>query len=497
MLRTGHYSGGARHDSDELYSKVAVFLLSAYTAVLTFLLSLTVFGVRAILPLMRALSVIILLAALVLPPLASAEVQTFTATHTYILGDHDSKDDARQRCLLETKRKVLEQAGVYIESASEVKNFDLTKDKITSFAAAVMQVKDTKEEVSFQQGHMRLTLKLTAQVDLVELRKQLAARQVDAGVRDDVAVQKERLKRLEAQLESMMQRQQGGQSSGHAPASPPIDFSAEDLQLLNVQAAQGDAGIQVNLGALYAQGAGVPQDYAKARQLWEQAAAQGNAAGQFFLGVLYDKGRGVPQDYVTARKWFEQAAVQGDAGAQFALGAMYDKGHGVPQDYVKARGWYEQAAAQGNAAAQSNIGSLYENGQSVPQDYVKARGWYEQAAAQGNAAAQFNIGWLYANGQGVSQDDVRAAKWVEKSAAQGYAKAQHFLGMMYALGAGVPKDYVRAYMWSNVAAAHLMGTLQPQAVEYRDKVARRMSPAQIAEAQRLSQQCQAQQFKGC
>ena len=101
---------------------------------------------------MRALSVITLLATLVLPTIAFAEIRIFTATHTYILGDHDSKDDARQRCLLETKRKILEQAGVYIESASEVKNFDLTKDQITSFAAAVMQVKDTKEDVSFQQG---------------------------------------------------------------------------------------------------------------------------------------------------------------------------------------------------------------------------------------------------------------------------------------------------------------------------------------------------------
>ena len=94
---------------------------------------------------MRALSLMTLLAALVLPTVVFAEIQTFTATHTYILGDHDSKDDARQRCLLEAKRKILEQAGVYIESESEVKNFDLTKDKITSFAAAVMQIKDTKD----------------------------------------------------------------------------------------------------------------------------------------------------------------------------------------------------------------------------------------------------------------------------------------------------------------------------------------------------------------
>ena len=35
---------------------------------------------------MRSLSVITLMAALVLPPVAVAEVQTLTAMHTYVLG---------------------------------------------------------------------------------------------------------------------------------------------------------------------------------------------------------------------------------------------------------------------------------------------------------------------------------------------------------------------------------------------------------------------------
>jgi hypothetical protein len=42
---------------------------------------------------MRTLTVIILLAALILPTIALAEVQTFAATYTHVLGDHDSKDD--------------------------------------------------------------------------------------------------------------------------------------------------------------------------------------------------------------------------------------------------------------------------------------------------------------------------------------------------------------------------------------------------------------------
>ena len=404
---------------------------------------------------MRVLSVIVLLTALILPTVAFAEVQTFTATHTYVMGDHDSKDDARQRCLLETKRKILEQAGVYIESASEVKDLQLTKDKITSFAAAVMQVKDTKEEVSFQQGHMTMTLKLTAQVDLAEVRKQLAARQLDAGVRDTVAAQQDRLKRLEAQLEAM-QKQQGGQSSGYAPASPRSNISTEDLQLLRTQAAQGDADAQTVLGVLY------------------------------LIGVGHD----VPVDYAQARQWLKKAAAQGFAPAQFWFGRLYDLGQGVSQDYAQAAKWFEKAAAQGHATAQHSLGRQYLLGTGVPQDVAQARQWYEKAAAQELAEAQLHLGWLYANGRGVPQDDAQAAKWYEKAAAQGNAGAQLQLGKRYLHGRGVPQDDVRADMWFNLVAGH-------EAAVYRDIVARRMTPAQIAEAQRLSQQCQAQQFKGC
>jgi len=479
---------------------------------------------------MRVLFVITLLASLVLPPLAFAEVQTFTATHTYILGDRDSKEDARQRCLLETKRKILEQAGVYIESESEVKNFDLTKDKITSFAAAVMQVKDTKEKVGFENGHMTLTLTTTAQVDLAEVRKQLAARQLDAGVRDDVAFQRERLKRLEAQLEAM-QRQQRGQSSGRAPASPPSDIASPDLQRLKAQAAQGDPVAQVKLGYTYDFGKGVPQDYTKAREWYEKAAAQGIAEAQILLGLLYAKGgQGVPQDYAQAAKWYEKAAAQGNANAQiylgmayykgegvpqdsaqaaklfqkaaprgdvlvqYTLGALYFMGDGVPQDYAKAREWYEKAAAQGNDFAQFKLGSLYEEGKGVPQDYAKAREWYEKAAAQGNADAQVALGGLYFFGQGMPADIATARGWFAKSATQGNALAMVHFGAMYEYGQGAPQNDMQAYMWYSLAAER---SSDIYAADNRDKVAQRMTPAQIAEAQRLATQCQTQQFKGC
>jgi TPR repeat protein len=229
-----------------------------------------------------------------------------------------------------------------------VKDLELTKDKITSFAAAVMQVKDTKETVSFENGHMTMTLTTTAQVDVGEVRKQLAARQGDASVRDDVAMQKERLKRLEAQLEAMQQHQ-GGQSSGHTPAYPPSDISAADLQILRKQAAQGSATAEYELGGRYIVGSGVSKDSALARQWIQKAADQGNVAGQVYLGMLYDRGLGVPHDAAQAAKWYEKAAAQGDVMAQDALGALYAKGDGVSQDNVRAYMWFSLAGAIGHA----------------------------------------------------------------------------------------------------------------------------------------------------
>ena len=74
-------------------------------------------------------------------------------------------------------------------------------------------------------------------------------------------------------------------------------------------------------------------DFAAARAEWEPLANSGSAAAQFNLGLLYYDGRGVPQDFQEARRWFHRAADQGYAKAQHNLGAMYGAGKGVGRDY--------------------------------------------------------------------------------------------------------------------------------------------------------------------
>jgi len=76
-------------------------------------------------------------------------------------------------------------------------------------------------------------------------------------------------------------------------------------------------------------------------------AEQGDATAQFNLGFMYCDGEGVPQDYKEAVKWYRMAAEQGNATAQNNLGFMYCKGQGVPQNFVEAYAWFNLAAAQG------------------------------------------------------------------------------------------------------------------------------------------------------
>tara|TARA_R110002049_G_scaffold225149_1_gene396965 strand:- start:113 stop:382 length:270 start_codon:yes stop_codon:yes gene_type:complete len=60
------------------------------------------------------------------------------------------------------------------------------------------------------------------------------------------------------------------------------------------------------------------------------------AKAQYNLGLLYDNGEGVPENDVEAVQWYWLAAQQGDAGAQNNLGLMYGNGEGVPSNDIKA-----------------------------------------------------------------------------------------------------------------------------------------------------------------
>jgi uncharacterized protein len=153
-------------------------------------------------------------------------------------------------------------------------------------------------------------------------------------------------------------------------------------------------------------------------------------------------------------------------------------------DYAIALREWRPLAEQGDALAQYNLGVLYRKGRGVSQDDVQARQWYAKAAAQGQAKAQFNLGTLYFNGEGVPKDYQQALRWFRLAADQGEALAQTKIAIMYDDGQGVPQDIVQAYKWYSLAATNG----DKPAPQLRDLIANKMTPAQIAEAQKLARE---------
>ena len=228
----------------------------------------------------------------------------------------------------------------------------------------------------------------------------------------------------------------------------------EALKWFRMAAEQGDTSAQYNLGRIYDNGEGVPQDYVEAVKWYRMAAERGHIWAQDWLGWIYKDGReGVPQDYAEAVKWYRMAAEQGHASAQYSLGKMYHSGEGIPQDYEEVVKWYRMAAEQGHASALSDLGGMYSSGEGVPQNYVEAVKWYRMAAEQGQGLDQYWLGNMYLRGKGVPQDYAEAVKWYRMAAEQGHASAQYSLGKMYHSGEGIPQDYVEAVKWYRMAAA--------------------------------------------
>lgn len=154
--------------------------------------------------------------------------------------------------------------------------------------------------------------------------------------------------------------------------------------------------------------------------------------------------------------------------------------------YVEAASWYRKAADKGHSIAQYFLAECYETGQGVPQNYKEAASWYQKAADQGHSGAQLNLGYMYDNGQGVKKNKKTALELYRKAAEQGNAIAQSNLGKCYYFGNGVPQNFKTAYIWFSLSAANADEDQYKKVAELRDEVAKKLTPAQLEQAQQIA-----------
>lgn len=77
---------------------------------------------------------------------AIAEMKTFVRDYTYQASEVDSKQSCRIIATEQVKRLLLEEIGTYLESHTEVVNYQLSKDQITTLTAGVVKTKILEEK---------------------------------------------------------------------------------------------------------------------------------------------------------------------------------------------------------------------------------------------------------------------------------------------------------------------------------------------------------------
>jgi hypothetical protein len=158
-------------------------------------------------------------------PKGPPTIRTVTATAEYRLGDHDTRLDATRMAVEAAKRQALEQVATYLESVTEVQNFDLTRDEIRTYTAGIVTVLNQRTSTRLEDGAIVVRVDLTAQADQDEVILAINA------LRDNESATRE-LASLRTETDQLRQRLDAANQALTAATT------AEQVQALTLQRQQ-------------------------------------------------------------------------------------------------------------------------------------------------------------------------------------------------------------------------------------------------------------------
>ncbi len=135
------------------------------------------------------------------PPIRSADARTIAASGEYRLGDHDSRADAVRLATEAAKQDALEQVATYVESVTEVRDLDVTRDDIRSYTAGIVTVVDQTVTTRLEQDQVVIRVDLTAEVDPHDVVQAIAALRENEQARNELAALRAETDRLQAQVD--------------------------------------------------------------------------------------------------------------------------------------------------------------------------------------------------------------------------------------------------------------------------------------------------------
>ena len=134
---------------------------------------------------------------------------------------------------------------------------------------------------------------------------------------------------------------------------------AEAVRTLEPAARTGDKDAQFELGLLYYNGKGVPENEKRAVELLTASANAGHVDAMYQLGNAFTFGKDTPRlvadTDIAAAEWYYKAAKKGSADAQYSLGLLFMAGKGVERNDKEASYWMQEAAKGGHKDAKNYV----------------------------------------------------------------------------------------------------------------------------------------------
>ena len=149
---------------------------------------------------------------------------------------------------------------------------------------------------------------------------------------------------------------------------PPAGSAQKEVERVQALITKSDNVYAYNKLADYYSGGelGLPQDWAKANDLYCKSGELGCARAYHCLGRSYADGRGFEMDKKKAKYYWEIAAMNGDAQARIELGGIeFEQGN-----YDRAYKHYMIAARAGNEKALEGVKAGYMDGIVTKDEYA-------------------------------------------------------------------------------------------------------------------------------
>ncbi|TAN41554.1 MAG: tetratricopeptide repeat protein [Nitrospirae bacterium] len=135
-----------------------------------------------------------------------AEIKVIETDSSYVLGDSDSRIEARKIAVQEAKRKSLEEAGTYIESISEVKNMALVKDEIRAYTAGVVETEIVSEEMRGTAANPEIYIRTRCKINTDELLAHIKRFRENEDMKEQLMAASKENEALKNERDELMRR---------------------------------------------------------------------------------------------------------------------------------------------------------------------------------------------------------------------------------------------------------------------------------------------------